>query len=222
MFPVADQVPVTGSYSSAEVGSVASVAAPPTTSTRPSRSRTARVFSARRAPSTRWGSRRPPGPATGIGLADGAPIARARGRRIWRCRGDRDHRRVRHRRDDGRQPQKAGARRQRPTDEQQGCRRKQGDAAAAAGPSGRTRDGSVAPARCRRSRPGRSTPPRTDRRSCRRRNEGRLRGAARTGRSQSSRSSPRSRSSRRESRPRAPDDDIPSARPISSELSSAT
>ena len=48
------------------------------------------------------------------------------------------------------------------------------------------------------------------------------RGAARTGRSQSSASSPRSRSSRRESRPRAPDEDIPSARPISSELSSAT
>ena len=74
----------------------------------------------------------------------------------------------------------------------------------------------------RRSRLARWTLARTGRRSSRRRSEGRQQSAARTGRSHASRSSPRSRSNRRESRPRAPDDDIPSARPISSELSSAT
>ena len=65
--------------------------------------------------------------------------ARARGRRIGRCRGDRNDRWGRHGRDDRRQPQDAGARRQRPADEQQGRGGEKRHAAAPAEPSGPTR-----------------------------------------------------------------------------------
>ena len=83
------------------------------------------------------GIQTPPGPATGIGLADGAADSLGLGDV---ASGDAVataiDRWFRHRRDDGRQPQEAGARRQRPTDEQQGCGREQRDAAAPAGSSG--------------------------------------------------------------------------------------
>ena len=225
MLPAADQVPVAGSYNSADVRVSYPTAhdRPPPAPCRPEVA--PRCDRARGVPIDPVGIQTPPGPATGIGLADGAADSLGLGDV---ASGDAVataiDRWFRHRRDDGRQPQKAGARRQRPTDEQQGCGREKRHAATPAEPSGRTRRPAETRGtrRCRRSRPGRSTLPRTDQRSRRRRNEGRLRGAARTGRSHSSRSSPRSRSSRRESRPRAPDEDIPSARPISSELSSAT
>ena len=95
----------------------------------------------------------------------------------WRRGGDHGEGWGRHRRYDRRQPQEAGAHRQGPTDEQQGCGREERDAAAPAEPSGGTRE-----ARGRRlGAPGavdRGTGdpplPRTDQRSGRRRNEGRL------------------------------------------------
>ena len=86
------------------------------------------------------GIQTPPGPATGIGLADGAADSLGLGDV---ASGDAVataiDRWLRHRRDDRRQPQEAGARRQRPTDEQQGCGREKRDAAAPAEPSGGTR-----------------------------------------------------------------------------------
>ena len=78
MFPVADQVPVSGSYNSAEVSFSSSE--PPATSTRPSRSRTACVAIARRA-------HRPGGDPDACRTRDGGrgrlvPV-RLAGRRAW-------------------------------------------------------------------------------------------------------------------------------------------
>ena len=134
MLPVADQVPVTGSYSSAEVILLPAAAAhhEHPAIEEPHRG----VARARRAhrPGRDPDASRPRDRDRTRGWC--RRFARARGRRIGRCRGDRDHRWFRHRRDDGRQPQEAGARRQRPADEQQGCGREKRHAATPAEPSG--------------------------------------------------------------------------------------
>src|SRR6188474_1306801 len=70
MLPVADHVPLAGSYSSAEVSSD-SPPLPPTKSTWPSRSCTA-ACPGRGVPIDPVRIQTPPGPATGTGLADGA------------------------------------------------------------------------------------------------------------------------------------------------------